>query len=34
MARFSYADGDNYGAPKSNYFSLKDDGDTPKIGFL
>lgn len=34
MARFSYEEADNYGAPKSNYFSLKDDGDTAKIRFL
>ena len=34
MARFSYAEADNYGAQKSNYFSLKDDGDTAKIRFL
>lgn len=34
MARFSYADADKYGAPKSNYFNLKDDGDTARIRFL
>lgn len=34
MARFNYAEADNYGAQKSNYFSLKDDGDTAKIRFL
>ena len=34
MARFSFEEADNYGAPKSNYFSLKDDGDTAKIRFL
>lgn len=34
MARFSYSEAENYGAPKSNYFSLKDDGDTAKIRFL
>ena len=34
MARFSYQEADNYGAPKSNYFSLKDDGDTARIRFL
>lgn len=34
MARFSYSDSDNYGAQKSNYFSLKDNGDTAKIRFL
>lgn len=34
MARFSYEEADNYGAPKSNYFSLKDDGDTARIRFL
>ena len=34
MARFSYSEADNYGAQKSNYFSLKDDGDTAKIRFL
>ena len=34
MARFSYEESEFYGAPKSNYFSLKDDGDTAKIRFL
>lgn len=34
MARFNYSEADNYGAQKSNYFSLKDDGDTAKIRFL
>ena len=34
MARFSYEESDNYGAPKSNYFNLKDDGDTARIRFL
>ena len=34
MARFNYSDAENYGAQKSNYFSLKDDGDTAKIRFL
>lgn len=32
--RFSVKDADNYGASKSNYFSLKDDKDTAKIRFL
>lgn len=34
MARFSYEESEFYGAPKSNYFSLKDDGDTARIRFL
>jgi len=34
MARFNYNESEFYGAPKSNYFSLKDDGDTAKIRFL
>lgn len=34
MARFSYQEADSYGAQKSNYFNLKDDGDTAKIRFL
>lgn len=34
MSRFNYAESENYGAQKSNYFSLKDDGDTAKIRFL
>lgn len=34
MSRFLYSEAENYGAPKSNYFSLKDDGDTAKIRFL
>lgn len=34
MARFNYSEAENYGAQKSNYFSLKDDGDTAKIRFL
>lgn len=34
MSRFSFQDADKYGAGKSNYFSLKDDGDTAVIRFL
>ena len=34
MARFSMEESDNYGAQKSNYFSLKDDKDTAHIRFL
>lgn len=34
MSRFSFEDAENYGAQKSNYFSLKDDGDTARIRFL
>lgn len=34
MARFSMEESEFYGAPKNNYFSLKDDGDTAKIRFL
>lgn len=34
MARFSFSEAENYGAQKSNYFNLKDDGDTAKIRFL
>ena len=34
MSRFNFQTADNYGAQKSNYFSLKDDGDTAKIRFL
>ena len=34
MARFSFQEADNYGAVKSNYFSLKDDGDVARIRFL
>lgn len=34
MSRFSFSEAENYGAQKSNYFSLKDDGDTAKIRFL
>lgn len=34
MARFNYNESEFYGALKSNYFSLKDDGDTAKIRFL
>ena len=34
MARFSYEESEFYGAPKSNYFSLKDDGDTARVRFL
>ena len=34
MARFSFQEADNYGGGKSNYFSLKDDGDTARIRFL
>lgn len=34
MARFSFEDADNYGGGSSNYFSLKDNGDTAKIRFL
>jgi len=34
MARFSFDEAEKYGAVKSNYFSLKDDGDTARIRFL
>jgi hypothetical protein len=34
MARFSFDEAENYGAQKSNYFNLKDNGDTSKIRFL
>ena len=34
MSRFNFENADNYGAQKSNYFSLKDNGDTAKIRFL
>lgn len=34
MARFNYSEADNYGAQKSSYLSLKDDGDTVKVRFL
>lgn len=34
MSRFSFEEAENYGAVKSNYFSLKDDGDIAKIRFL
>lgn len=34
MARFSFEQADNYGGGKSNYFSLKDNGDTAVIRFL
>lgn len=34
MSRFNYEDSENYGASKSNYFSLKDDKDTAVIRFL
>lgn len=34
MARFTYAESENYSAPKSSFFSLKDDKDTAKIRFL
>lgn len=34
MARFSYEEADNYGATKSNYFSLKDDKEVATIRFL
>ena len=34
MARFNYNQADNYGAQKSNFFSLKDDGDTAVVRFL
>lgn len=32
--RFNFNEADNYGAAKSNYFSLKDNGDTAMIRFL
>lgn len=34
MARFSYEESENYGASKSNFFTLKDDKDTKVIRFL
>lgn len=34
MSRFSFQEADNYGGGKSNYFTLKDDGDTARIRFL
>lgn len=34
MSRFSFEEAENYGAQKSNYFNLKDDGDTGKIRIL
>lgn len=34
MSRFNFEQADNYGATKSSYFSLKDDGDTARIRFL
>jgi len=34
MARFSFEEADNYGATKSNYFSLKDDKEVATIRFL
>lgn len=34
MSRFSFEESEFYGAQKSNYFSLKDDGDTATIRFL
>ncbi len=34
MARFTYQESENYGTPKSSFFSLKDDKDTAKIRFL
>lgn len=34
MARFNYEEAEFYGALKSNYFGLKDDGDTAKIRIL
>lgn len=34
MARFTINDYENYGGGSSNYFSLKDNGDTAKIRFL
>lgn len=34
MSRFNFEDSENYGAAKSNYFSLKDDRDTAVIRFL
>ena len=34
MSRFNMDEATNYGAVKSNYFSLKDDGDTATIRFL
>lgn len=34
MARFNFEDSDNYGAGKSNYFTLKDDKDTAIVRFL
>ena len=34
MSRFNFENAENYGAQKSNYFSLKDDGDTAIIRFL
>ena len=34
MSRFNFQEAENYGAVKSNYFNLKDDGDTARIRFL
>lgn len=34
MSRFNFEESEFYGAQKSNYFSLKDDGDTAKVRFL
>lgn len=34
MSRFNYESSEFYGATKSSYFSLKDDGDTARIRFL
>lgn len=34
MARFGFNDIDNYGGGNSNYFNLKDDGDTAIVRFL
>lgn len=34
MGRFSVNEADNYGGGQSNFFSLRDDGDTAKVRFM